>query len=1336
MKHLVQRINMALGLLIMGATSSWAQSDLIITGVIDGPLSGGYPKIVELYVINDVADASSYSLNRYSNGGTSASSFFTFPASALTAGSFYTVTQDDPSHVAFFGSSADATASININGDDVVELANNGVAVDVFGEIGVDGTNQCWEHLDGWAYRNNSSSPTTTFNCADWTFSGINALDGETSNATAATPFPTASFSTGGGVVATPDHFVVNVGTAFSPAALQIAVGDSVLWTLSGNHNVNGSQSTYPNNPESFSSGPAPITTFGHRFMTSGMYTYQCDPHVGLGMIGTIEVQGALNAVSSLAIAANGEDEVNVSWTKPSGVNGVDWDGVMVFMSESPFSNFFTNNTQEAANYTGNFSYMGGTMVSADGTNNGYCIYNSTVDADGNIDIDGLTANTLYYVAAYAYRTVAASDDEVSAESNALGATDAPPTSSDLMIVGSMDGPLPGGHPKVVELYAVNAVADASEYVVELFSNGSPTATTTVLSLPAISMNAGDRYYITGDSAGFYTFFGFAADAVGSTFLNGDDALGLTRNGVLVDAMGLIGEDGTGKCWEWLDGWGYRNNGGAPSTLFNCADWSWSGINAMDGESSNATAAVPYPIGTYGIIATVDLEITELMAGSNHANSSVNGDWFEIRNNGATPIDLAGFSWDDDNQTPGTHTFGSYILPAGQSVIVLDEDSANIIAWTNEWNQTANNIRVIARDMFGAMGFSGLSQSGDGIYLYDASNNLVSSAVYSAYTAGFSLEFNAGVPTQSVDGVNGAYTSNGGDVASPADVAPFVLIIPSYSIADVRGVDASGVSDSDGVYCRLNGVVTSVDFDGNAGYSFFMTDGTQGINVFSFVDVDAYTVNMGDSIRVVGTIDQFRGLIEIVPDSIALLASGLAVPAPMAATTLDETTESELITFTGVSLVDPAQWPASQTSTNVDFITAMGDTLQMRIDFDVALFGSAPTGVFNLTGIGNQYNSTSSAPFLDGYQIFPRGWMDIDTNVSTCADYGQRANVVGVYRVNFVWNNQGVTDYNLHLRLVGDANWTTLLISDTSRVLDNREPGDYEYYLSEVGGANPTCIGNFTIACATNIAYIYNVFQAPELGRLGRARVFSVTGGKRRYDIYLVNSAGDTTAALDRRQENFTDLPDDSYMIYVRDAFGCTADSIGAFTIEALDTSYVPNLISAVNSSPNGFRPIWNSVDGVINYQLRILNVTDGTLENFITGINDTSYHVNNLAPGKLYRFNVRSRYNDGVQNTISGYSNPVSRNLPIAGNKNDESIAGSATSSVLVYPNPATDEIRVMAPNAQRIELLDLNGRVIQKINAQETETRIALNAIAQGVYLVRVHTSEHVSITRVVVQ
>ena len=79
-------------------------------------------------------------------------------------------------------------------------------------------------------------------------------------------------------------------------------------------------------------------------------------------------------------------------------------------------------------------------------------------------------------------------------------------------------------------------------------------------------------------------------------------------------------------------------------------------------------------------------------------------------------MNLNGYSWDNSSQTAGTHTFGNYVLAAGQSLIVLDEDSSSIQKWSNDWGQTANNIRVIARDMIGLTGFDDLSQAGDGVY--------------------------------------------------------------------------------------------------------------------------------------------------------------------------------------------------------------------------------------------------------------------------------------------------------------------------------------------------------------------------------------------------------------------------------------------------------------------------------------------------------------------------------------------------------------------------------------------------------------------------------------------
>ena len=643
-----------------------AQSDLVITGVMDGPLSGGTPKVLELYVMSDVADASAYKVYRYSNGGSSASSVYTFPAIALTAGQHYTIASDSAKYYAFFGSSADGFGSLFINGDDIVELRMGSDTVDVFGQYGVDGTGECWDHLDGWAYRNNGVSPTASFDCSEWTFSGTNALDGQTTNAGAPTPFPSATYS-GTSAPGFTTYTVTNSGPVFTPESLAIELGDSVHWSISGNHNVNGSLGTFPNNPEGFYSGPAPITSFGHRFKISGAYDYQCDPHVGIGQTGYIEVQGPLNPVSNLATASNGEDEVNVSWTQPAGAHGVDWDGVAVFMSESPFSSFFTNNAQELSNYTGNFSYTGGTSVSADGTNAGYCIYNSTNNSGGNIDIDGLNAGTTYYVVAYAYRTVAASDDEVSAEEAANVTTDSPVINSDLIITGIMDGPLSGGTPKALEIYAINDVADISSYTVQFAGNGSATYNVAA-QLPAIGLNAGDFYYVTTDSTQFYAYLGFSADQKGGAYpnglyINGDDHVALFKGSYPVDYYGVYQVDGTGECWDHLDGWAYRNNNSSPTTTFNCAEWTFSGTNALDGTSTNATAPNPWPVGTYGTVAVVDLEVTEIMSSSAHSNANSDGDWFEIRNNGSTSVNLNGYSWDNSSQTAGTHTFGNYVLP-------------------------------------------------------------------------------------------------------------------------------------------------------------------------------------------------------------------------------------------------------------------------------------------------------------------------------------------------------------------------------------------------------------------------------------------------------------------------------------------------------------------------------------------------------------------------------------------------------------------------------------------------------------------------------------------------
>ena len=346
------------------------------------------------------------------------------------------------------------------------------------------------------------------------------------------------------------------------------------------------------------------------------------------------------------------------------------------------------------------------------------------------------------------------------------------------------------------------------------------------------------------------------------------------------------------------------------------------------------------------------------------------------------------------------------------------------------------------------------------------------------------------------------------------------------------------------------------------------------------------------------------------------------------------------------------------------------------------------------------------------------------------------------------WNTVlGATQYGLQYKMNGESNWTSLTVASTQRSLQNLAPGQYEARVYGIGLGDTSCTINFNIVCATDIAYTANAFQAGYLYALptssGRVLVNNISGGKSLYNIELENLSTNVVQRFDGRLSyNFRQLSAADYRVRVYDAFNCQAQSSVVLTVGPLDTPYIPNLISAASSSPNGFRPLWNRPrhngqlsPGVSSYQLRVRNETDNQLVNLFTNITDTFFHVNNLTPGKLYRFNVRSRYNPGTGIRNSAYSIRRDRTLDPGGNKL-ETPETELQKVLRVYPNPTADLVFVESPLGSYIKLLDLQGRIMQSLMAEGPISSLDLSPYAQGTYLLEVNIQGRMHHQKVVKQ
>lgn len=289
-------------------------------------------------------------------------------------------------------------------------------------------------------------------------------------------------------------------------------------------------------------------------------------------------------------------------------------------------------------------------------------------------------------------------------------------------------------------------------------------------------------------------------------------------------------------------------------------------------------------------------------------------------------------------------------------------------------------------------------------------------------------------------------------------------LIPTYTISQINKVKTDGVADSLNVYCRLEGVIFSQSFHA-ANLQTWMDDGTGGINVFQYSSAGLkYKARSGDKIRVIGKVAQYRGLIEIMPDSIVLLDSNKTLPIPKVVTKIDDAVENQLIKIMNLSIIDTTQ----NAATGMTFRATNGvDTFDVRIDdfseiFDTNFIDTS----FNLIGIAGQYAPSSSAPFVGGFQISPRYFSDVELHVTGIEEENN-------FSINIYPNpNNGTfvveNNYNCNVELVvlnllGEIIYKTIGKSGSIQIgLEQADAGIYLIKITALDGTK-TSISRFII---------------------------------------------------------------------------------------------------------------------------------------------------------------------------------------------------------------------------------------------------------------------------------
>jgi hypothetical protein len=226
--------------------------------------------------------------------------------------------------------------------------------------------------------------------------------------------------------------------------------------------------------------------------------------------------------------------------------------------------------------------------------------------------------------------------------------------------------------------------------------------------------------------------------------------------------------------------------------------------------------------------------------------------------------------------------------------------------------------------------------------------------------------------------------------------APATLTVnpsPQVSIATLRAtVDSVNYNPTNTTKLyTVEGIVTTwVDTVSGNNASFFIQDGSAGIDVFWPGAPRTSTPNAGDRVKVTGPLTSFNGLLEIAPSfsnplhSVEVISSNNPLPAPtplpfnpttVANPAIMDALEGTYVVASNVFL-DLNSTVFASVSLGEQITNTSGETFTLFVNAQTDIVGrKKPVGPVTILGVLSQFDG--SDPRTSGYEIIPTRFVDI-----------------------------------------------------------------------------------------------------------------------------------------------------------------------------------------------------------------------------------------------------------------------------------------------------------------------------------------------------------------------